>query len=142
FTIMYTSGTTGLPKGVMHTYGNYWWSAVGSSLNLGLMKNDKWLAVLPMFHIGGLSIYIRSVIYGTTVHLQKKYTIESFQDAIFNKKITIASVVTTMLQHIVNDLGDKKYPDTVRCMLLGGGPAPKSLLETAKLKNVPVFQSY
>src|SRR5699024_2551713 len=77
-----------------------------------------------------------------TVYLQKKYSTESFQDAIFNRNITIASIVTTMLQQIVSDLDEKKYPNTVRCMLLGGGPAPKSLLETAKLKNIPVFQSY
>src|SRR5699024_9228705 len=61
FTIIYTSGTTGFPKGVIHTYGNHWWSAIGSMLNLGLKDNDKWLATLPFYHVGGLSIFIRSV---------------------------------------------------------------------------------
>lgn len=59
FTIIYTSGTTGFPKGVIHTYGNHWWSAIGSALNLGLSKQDKWLAVLPFFHVGGLSIFFK-----------------------------------------------------------------------------------
>src|SRR5690606_15703258 len=69
FTIIYTSGTTGFPKGVVHTYGNHWWSAIGSALNLGLVESDKWLAVLPYFHVGGLSIFIKSAIYGMPVYL-------------------------------------------------------------------------
>src|SRR5699024_3851793 len=55
FTMMFTSGTTGNPRAVVHTYGNHWWSAIGSALNLGLDKQDKWLLPLPMFHVGGLS---------------------------------------------------------------------------------------
>lgn len=72
FTIIYTSGTTGFPKGVVHTYGNHWWSAIGSMLNLGLNKNDKWLNALPIFHVGGLSIFVKSVIYGMPVYLVEK----------------------------------------------------------------------
>src|SRR5262249_28593282 len=54
-TIIYTSGTTGRPKGAMLTYGAHWWSALGSALNLGHHIDDRWLAVLPLFHVGGLS---------------------------------------------------------------------------------------
>src|SRR5699024_2422243 len=53
FTMMFTSGTTGSPKRVIHSYGNHWWSAVASMLNLGLTDEDKWLLPLPMFHVGG-----------------------------------------------------------------------------------------
>src|SRR5699024_791853 len=53
FTMKYTSGTTGNPKAVVHTYGNHRWSSIGSALNLGLDKQDKWLLPLPMFHVGG-----------------------------------------------------------------------------------------
>ncbi|MFB4169250.1 o-succinylbenzoate--CoA ligase [Virgibacillus sp. JSM 102003] len=142
FTIIYTSGTTGFPKGVIHTYGNHWWSAIGSMLNLGLNNNDKWLNVLPIFHVGGLSIFIKSVIYGMPVYLVEKYDKKSVHDAIMSKGVTIVSVVTLMLRELVEYLGDQLFPDTFRCVLLGGGPAPKSLLEQAKLRNVPVFQSY
>src|SRR5262249_40997851 len=58
------SGTTGRPKGAMLTYGNHFWSATGSALPLGLHADDRWLACLPLFHIGGLSILFKSVIYG------------------------------------------------------------------------------
>ncbi|HEY4602230.1 MAG TPA: o-succinylbenzoate--CoA ligase [Cerasibacillus sp.] len=142
FTIIYTSGTTGFPKGVIHTYGNHWWSAISSALNLGLSKADKWLAVLPFFHVGGLSIFLKSVIYGMPVYLVEKFNAAMVNEAIREKQVTIISVVTVMLQRLLDDLGVKRYPDTFRGMLLGGGPAPEVLLEQAKEKQVPVFQSY
>lgn len=142
FTMMYTSGTTGKPKGAIHTYRNYWWSAMGSMLNLGLEAKDKWLACLPMFHIGGLSIFIRSVIYGIPVGFMEKFQVEEALQWIHEKNVTIMSVVTLMLKKMIDHLGDQKFPDEFRCMLLGGGSAPIVLLERAKEKNIPVFQSY
>lgn len=142
FTIIYTSGTTGFPKGVIHTYGNHWWSAVGSMLNLGTKDSDKWLATLPFFHVGGLSIFIRSVIYGIPVYVVEKFTEEAVHEAIMHKGITIASVVTVMLERLVRRLGDECYPSAFRCMLLGGSAASRTLLEEAKSKEIPVFQSY
>ncbi|WP_164668292.1 o-succinylbenzoate--CoA ligase [Virgibacillus doumboii] len=142
FTIIYTSGTTGFPKGVMHTYGNHWWSAVGSMLNLGLNSDDKWMAALPIFHVGGLSIFLRSIIYGMPVYLVEKYDKQIMHEAIMTKSVTIVSVVTVMLNDLINHLGNNRYPESLRCMLLGGGPAPKSMLEDAKKRNMPVFQSY
>ncbi|MFD2628960.1 o-succinylbenzoate--CoA ligase [Oceanobacillus kapialis] len=142
FTIMYTSGTTGFPKGVMHTYGNHWWSAIGSALNLGLHKEDKWLAALPLFHVSGFSILMRSAIYGMPVFLLEKFDVKTVQTAIFQKGVTILSVVTVMLQQLLEELGEKVYPEHFRCMLLGGGPAPQSLLQTTKGKGIPVFQSF
>src|SRR5690625_6950517 len=67
FTIVYTSGTTGNPKGVVHTYGNHWWSAISSALNLGLHAHDKWLVPLPFFVVGGLSGLMMRVVYGMRV---------------------------------------------------------------------------
>lgn len=142
FTIIYTSGTTGFPKGVIHTYGNHWWSAIGSALNLGLSPQDKWLAVLPFFHVGGLSIFLKSAIYGMPVYLVEKYDTETVHHAIMHQDVTIISVVTVMVQRLLERLGDDRYPKNFRCMLLGGGPAPRPMLNEAKEKDVPVFQSY
>lgn len=142
FTIIYTSGTTGFPKGVIHTYGNHWWSAMGSALNLGLSPEDKWLAVLPLFHVSGLSILLKSAIYGMPMYLMTSFEERQVHAALMTKGITMISVVTVMLQKMLEQLGKDTYPDYLRCVLLGGGPAPQPILEQAKEKQVPVFQSY
>ena len=129
-TIMYTSGTSGYPKAVRQTYGNHWWSAVGSMLNLGLHENDRWLCTMPLFHISGLSILLRSVIYGMTVILHKQFNEKLVNEHIRRYEVTIMSVVTTMLNRMLAQLGDEDYPVSLRCLLLGGGPAPLSILES------------
>ena len=89
-TLLYTSGTTGYPKGALLTYGNHWWSAMGSALNLGLHADDRWLACLPLFHVGGLAILLRGVIYGNTVIVH-----ETFDPAAVNRAIDEEGVTSS-----------------------------------------------
>jgi O-succinylbenzoic acid--CoA ligase len=142
FTIIYTSGTTGQPKGALLTYGNYWWSAVGSAFNLGTHANDCWLAVLPLFHVGGLSIAVRAAIYGIPIVLHRTFDPAAANRAIDADGVTILSVVSAMLQRLLGERGPTPYPPTLRCMLLGGGPAPQPLLEACAARGVPVVQTY
>jgi O-succinylbenzoic acid--CoA ligase len=142
FTIIYTSGTTGQPKGALLTYGNYWWSAVGSAFNLGTHSDDRWLAVLPLFHVGGLSIVIRAAIYGIPVVLQRAFDPTAVNRAIDQDGVTIVSVVSAMLRRLLDERGATPYPVTLRCVLLGGGPAPRPLLEECAARGLPVVQTY
>src|SRR5690606_28846783 len=92
--------------------------------------------------ISGLSILYRSVIYGIPAVIHEGFDPKKANAAIINQGVTIMSVVSIMLARMVEELGDETYPDRFRCMLLGGGPAPKPLLENCLTKNIPVFQTY
>jgi o-succinylbenzoate---CoA ligase len=144
--IMYTSGTTGQPKGAIITYGMQWWNAIGSALNLGHNPDDRWLACLPLFHIGGLSILMRSVIYEISVIVHKKFDPVIINHALFEDGITIISVVAVMLQRMLAALDTSgsgaSYPAALRCVLLGGGPVSDALLEESMQRDIPVVQTY
>jgi O-succinylbenzoic acid--CoA ligase len=140
--VLYTSGTSGRPKGAMLTYGNHLWSATASALNLGLQPDDRWLACLPLFHVGGLSILLRSVIYGTAAIVHPGFDAARVNAVIDNEGVTIVSVVANMLQRLLDERGDRPYPSSLRCVLLGGGPAPEPLLRRSAAIRVPVVQTY
>jgi O-succinylbenzoic acid--CoA ligase len=140
--IVYTSATSGRPKGVLLTFGNHWWSAVGSALRLGLRDDDRWLAPLALWHVGGLAIVWRSAIYGITMVLH-----DAFDPAAVNREIdaggaTMVSMVAAMLDRVLAHRGGRPFPPSLRCVLLGGGPASPVLLETCRTLGVPVAGTY
>lgn len=140
--IIYTSGTTGQPKGAMLTVGNFWWSAIGSALNLGTHTDDRWLACMPLFHVGGLSILLRAAIYGITAIIHDGFDAVAVNRALDEERVTLVSVVAVMLQRMLDARGDQPYPSSLRCVLLGGGPAPRPLLERCARLGIPVVQTY
>ena len=120
--VVYTSGTTGRPKGAILTYGNHWSSAVASALNLGLVPGDSWLACLPLFHVGGLSIVLRSVVYGITAVVHARFDPRQVNQAIDAGGVSMVSVVSTMLNRMLDERDDRAFPPSLRVVLLGGGP--------------------
>ena len=92
-----TSGTSGAPRPVGLTYGNHLWSAVGSAFNLGVEPTDRWLSCLPLFHVGGLSIVMRSVIYGTTAVVHDGFDVDRIAASLEGDGVTLISVVATQL---------------------------------------------
>lgn len=139
--IIYTSGTTGRPKGAMLTYANYFASAAASAYNIGVDANDRWLACMPLFHVGGLSILLRSAIYGTTAVIHPGFDETAVNRALREDGITLLSVVPAMLRRML-DADTEPYPSTVRAVLVGGGPVPRELLERALGRGLPVLQTY
>ncbi|MFQ6761423.1 o-succinylbenzoate--CoA ligase [Limosilactobacillus reuteri] len=142
--IMYTSGTTGKPKGVLQTFGNHFYSAVSSALNLGLSSADKWLCVAPIFHISGFSIIMRGLIYGMTVRLIEKFRAEELERILANETVTIMSVVPFMLKKLIQQQNktNTHYNSAFRCMLLGGGTIDRETLEACLQRSIPVVQCY
>lgn len=143
-TIMYTSGTTGKPKGVRQTLENHVMSATGSAFNLGVAANDCWLCAMPLFHISGFSILMRSVLYGMSVSLHTKFDADKAIGEIMNGTVTRMSVVAVTLERMISALEDRNlsFPDTFQSMLVGGGPVPRDYLERAIKCNIPVLQTY
>jgi O-succinylbenzoic acid--CoA ligase len=139
---IYTSGTTGRPKAAQLTVANFWWSAIGSALNLGSDPADRWLACLPLFHVGGLSILLRSAIYGITAVVHDGFDATAVTRAIEHERITVVSLVAVMLQRLLDERGDRPFPASLRCILLGGGPAPRAMLERCARLGAPVVQTY
>lgn len=141
--IMYTSGTTGKAKGVMQTYGNHFYSAIGSALNLGLTAEDEWLTVTPIFHISGFSILMRALLYGMRVVLVEKFNAHDINQQLKYQSISAISVVPTMLKALLADLSTaERYNAHFRTMLLGGGPIDCATLDKAREHGIPVIQSY
>jgi O-succinylbenzoic acid--CoA ligase len=140
--VMHTSGTTAAPKPVVLTAGNFLASALGSAVALGLDVEERWLCPMPLTHVGGLSIPIRSAIYGTTAVLHGRFDTEAVLGELMDpgRRITLVSLVPTMLARLL-DAGLER-PPTLRWVLLGGGPIPPRLLSRAENADVPVAPTY
>ena len=134
-----TSGSTGAPHTVDLTYGNHLWSAVGSAFNIGVEPEDRWLCCLPLSHIAGLSIVMRSVIYGTTAVLHDNFDVDRVTAALREEGITVVSLVSTMLVRLLDTGADLSGP---RAILVGGGPVPAEVLEEALGRGATVVQTY
>jgi o-succinylbenzoate---CoA ligase len=137
--VVHTSGTTSEPRAVELTFGNWLWSALGSGAALGTKPDDVWLCALPLSHVGGLSILVRSAIYATTADVHERWDTERALQAI-DAGATLVSVVPTTLARLLDaGLAD---PPRLRCALVGGGPCPPALLDRAREAGVPVAQTY
>jgi o-succinylbenzoate---CoA ligase len=134
-----TSGSTGAPKTVTLTYGNFLWNAVGSGFNIGVLPEDRWLCCVPLSHIAGLGIVMRSVIYGTTAVVHDGFDVDRVGEALESGGVTIVSLVTTMLTRLLDAGVDLSGP---RAILVGGGPVPEEPLAEALAKGATVVQTY
>jgi O-succinylbenzoic acid--CoA ligase len=138
--VIHTSGTTAAPRPVELTYGNLLWSALGSAVALGLDPRERWLCTLPLSHVGGLSILVRSSIYATSAVIHERFEVDRVLAALRGEQVTLVSLVATTLTRLL-DAG-LRAPDSLRCALTGGGPVPAALLERARAAGVPVSPTY
>ncbi|MEM7330986.1 MAG: o-succinylbenzoate--CoA ligase [Chloroflexota bacterium] len=135
--IVFTSGTTGNPKGVVLTFENHIWSANASAYRLGLLPDDRWVSCLPLYHVGGLAVIFRSCLYGTAVILHQKFDLDAINHSLDVHGGTMISVVPTMLYRLLETRD--YWPDTLRLILVGGAAASPALVEQAnrlERKNV------
>jgi o-succinylbenzoate---CoA ligase len=142
--IMYTSGTTGHPKGVRQTAENHFSSSISSALNIGISPEDVWLCVMPLFHISGFSILMRSLIYGMGVQLHAKFDAETCAKELQAGTVTHMSVVGVMLERILRVLKEEemRVSPNFKVILAGGGPVPVAYIQRADAYGISVLQTY
>ena len=138
--VLQTSGTSGTPKLVTLTFGNLLWSAIGSGAAIGVQPDDAWLCTLPLSHVGGLSILVRSVIGATHALVHSGWDTDRVLAVLTTEAVTLVSLVPTTLQRLLD--GGLEQPAHLRCALLGGAPVPPDLLRRAAAAGVPVAQTY
>ncbi|MCH2191295.1 MAG: long-chain fatty acid--CoA ligase [Gammaproteobacteria bacterium] len=142
--IMYTSGTTGLPKGAMLTHGNILWNNVNASMAFGGDRECVMLTVAPLFHIGGLNVLtLQSFAIGSKLILMRVFEPEAVLEIIDAKSVTHMFGAPAMFQFMMQH---PKFAattfDSVETFICGAAPPPESLLTTYADRGVPFCQGY
>lgn len=141
-TLMFTSGTTGRPKGALLTLENHLAAANASSQRLGTRHGERWLLSLPLYHIGGMSILFRACHDGLTVVLQDAFDAPAAYRLLWDEHIHLVSLVPTMLHRLMPLIEQEGVPPTLRLILLGGAAAPPNLLSRALATGLPIALTY
>jgi len=142
--IMYTSGTTGRPKGAMLTHDNIWWNNSMSLLTIDAHENDVTLVVAPLFHIGGLNVTTLSAFQkGAEVVLHRAFDPARWIEDIMKYKVTTAFAVPAMLLAVSQNPAFASADfGSVRTIICGGAPVPEPLLHLYAKRGMPINQGY
>jgi O-succinylbenzoic acid--CoA ligase len=140
--IVYTSGSSGAPKGVALTLSNLMWNAISVGFRSGAYPRDRWLLCLPLFHVGGYAIIFRAVLHGSGIVVHQKFDPGLVSRSLDSDGITLASFVPTMLSEVLEARGGKPLDPRVRLIFLGGGQPPAPLVAAIRKRRLPVLLTY
>ena len=136
--IMNTSATTGQFKSVPLRWRQIRAHVQASKEVLGKTEQDNWLMVLPLFHVSGLSILMRSLYNGTAVTILPKYDEAQVLKLIESENINMMSLVPTILTQLEPSISHHK----LRVILLGGEFIPMALIDACEKKSLPIYKTY
>ncbi len=137
-----TSGSTGSPKLVALTTAQWLFGTFGSAIRLGHDPGERWLACLPLHHVGCLAILMRSLWLATTVVLHERFDAARVAQALDAGDATAVSLVPTQLARVLATRASVAFPKELRVVLLGGAPAEPGLLARCRALHVPVARTW
>lgn len=141
-TIMFTSGSSGTPKGVILTCGNHYFNALGSNENIHLAPGDCWLLSLPLYHVGGIAILYRCLLAGAAIRFVERFDVAKTNVLIESGSVTHLSLVPAMLGEPLRQRDQRPTPRALKAILLSGAPAPSQLIVLARQMGLPLLTSY
>jgi O-succinylbenzoic acid--CoA ligase len=140
--VIATAGTTGAPKGVLLSARNLAAATTAACHRLGLEAGGMWLACLPLYHIGGLTVILRCMQAGATVLLHDGFDPARVWRDLHAHRVTHLSLVPAMLSRLMDQGADAPPPAQLRVVLVGGGPLSGRLADRALKARWPIHPSY
>ncbi len=138
--ILFTSGSAGDPKPVLHTLGNHYYSSLGLGNNIRFVKEDKWLAVLPFHHISGFSIIFRAAFAGAGIAVKEKD--EDVCEVLKKENPSHISLVPHQLRDLLSNGKNIDILKKLKAILLGGTRVPANLIEQSHEYGLNLYISY
>ncbi len=139
-TIMFTSGSSAVPKAVLHTFAHHYYSALGANENMPLQPGDRWLLSLPLYHVGGMGILFRALLSGAAMVVPTAN--DRPAKAIELHKVTHVSLVPTQLKSLLEETVADKAAIWLRSVLLGGSSIPQKLIIQAHQRGLKLYTTY
>jgi O-succinylbenzoic acid--CoA ligase len=133
--VVFTSGSTGTPRGIVLSRPSFLAAAAASAAHLGWRDDDRWLLALPLAHVGGLAVLLRCLVARRPVVIAGDDLAAAIAGA------TLASLVPTQLDALLADPAWRP-PPALRAILLGGAAASPALLDRAAARGVPFLTTY